>query len=283
MNGEQWAVNSGQLMVQGVKEEMKQNIETYKIWAPEGSKWADWAKPVLFAAIKGDQQFLGKGLASPQIKWISELQRDTVIIVDLPDKEGVEEGLALARLGWRPVPLYNGVNPKPGFAGIGVIDTQPFAVLEMQDLETALYQGGKLLQTIEIPLDAPPAFLLDSRRMYETGKLPGYYDNRWCVFPQDMPSADYLLKNNIKNIIVRSGRITDDLSHILLRYRDRGIDIFLCDGENPPAPAAVYKPSKFKSMAYRLSVMAGLRRNAAGGFGGRIPDPQSSTGVYHGG
>lgn len=91
---------------------MRDNIETYKIWAPNGALWTEWAKPVLFANTpKGSFE-----LQIPKLKWIAQTDYTTAIIVDLPGKEGVQEGLALARLGYRPVPLYNGVYGPNGAA-----------------------------------------------------------------------------------------------------------------------------------------------------------------------
>ena len=45
-----------------------------------------------------------------------------------------------------------------------------------------------------------------------------------------------------------------------------------------PIPLSVPKPSRFRSIFYRIAVLAGLRRNSAGGFGAVIPFPASTTG-----
>ncbi len=117
--------------------------------------------------------------------------------------------------------------------------------------------------------------MLDSKRMAGCGKKPGTYDNRWCVFPQDMPSAAFLLNAGIRRVIVRSARIHNDLSHILLRYQKEGIEIQLCTGQEIEK-ITVVKPSRFRSISYRFSVILGLTRNSAGGFGGMIPEPTQS-------
>jgi hypothetical protein len=108
-------------------------------------------------------------------------------------------------------------------------------------------------------------------------KQPGKYDNRWSVFPQDMPSAAFLSKRGIREVIVRSDRIQDDLAHILRRYQEQGIKISMCDGTEV-REITVSKPSRFKSLFYRFGVILGLRRNAAGGFGGIVPEPSSGGG-----
>jgi len=77
---------------------------------------------------------------------------------------------------------------------------------------------------------------------------------------------------------------TPDLDHILLRYQEQEIDIFVNYGDgNASEKIIISKPSKFKSLMYRASVWAKLRRNPAGGFGGIIPDPwEESSGSSSG-
>lgn len=252
---------------------MRSNLETYKIWAPDNALWTQWAKPVLF--IYQPKLYEDFEFNIPEIRWIlsvdSRVDSHTIIIVDLPGHTGVNEALALARLGYRPVPLYNGVS---------VPYSSP--IVEVDDIVKALYKGANELSTYYIPPDAPPVFMLDSNRMKGFGKQPGRYDNRWCVFPQDMPSAAFLLKEEFYKIIVRSDSIRNDLSHILYRYQDEGIDIYLCNGE-VVTKIPVVKPSEFKSLSYRFRVIWGLTRNATGGFGGRIPYPtqRRSFGMVH--
>jgi len=180
--------------------------------------------------------------------------------------------LALARLGYRPVPLYNGVSAN-------FLST----IVKVDDIVNALYKGADELSKYYIPSDAPPVFMLDSNRMTGFGKQPGKYDNRWCVFPQDMPSAAFLLKEGLCKVIVRSDSIQNDLSHILCRYQNEGIDIYICNGEEV-RKIPVVKPSKFKSLSYRFKAILGLTRNATGGFGGWIPEPtqSSSSGRFYG-
>lgn len=241
---------------------MRSNLETYKIWAPDNALWTQWAKPVLFMhQPKFDKDFK---LDIPEIDWIQGVDGRTLIIVDLPGHAGVCEALALARFGYRPVPVYNGVS-----------EQSSSTVVKVDDIVQALYEGADELSTYSIPPDAPPVFILDSNRMTGSGRIRGQYDNRWCVFPQDMPSAAFLSKEGFKKVIVRSVSIQNDLSHIIRRYQDEGIDIYLCNGEEI-RKMPVVKPSKFKSLSYRFMVICGLTRNAAGGFGGWIPEPTTS-------
>ncbi|NLU52725.1 MAG: hypothetical protein GXX10_07670 [Clostridiaceae bacterium] len=250
---------------------MSRNLETYKIWAPDNALWTQWAKPVLFFWEPGLVNYFK--LEIPEIKWIQSVDTHTMIIVDLPGSSGVSEALALARLGYRPVPLYNGVNSQT-----------ESTIVKVADIARALYKGADELSTYYIRSDAPPVFMLDSNRMSGRGKEPGKFDNRWCVFPQDMPSSAFLIRTGINKVIVRADSIQNDLSHILCRYQEAGIEIYLSkDEEIKKIP--VVKPSMFKSLSYRFKTILGLTRNAAGGFGGHIPEPtqSSSSGVrYHG-
>ena len=248
---------------------MINNLEIYKTWAPYDALWTQWAKPVLF--MHSPQELL-RELDIPELGWIQSVESQTMIIVDLPSKSSVVESMGLARLGYRPVPLYNGV------------DGRVFSmVVKVDEIAAALCYCAGILATYNIGPEAPPVFMLDSNRMNGSGKQPGTYDNRWCVFPQDMPSASFLINAGIRRIIVRSDRIQNDLSHILLRYQEEGIEIHLCTGEQIEK-ISVVKPSKFRSLSYRFSVILGLTRNGAGGFGDKIPEPtqSSSSGRYYG-
>jgi hypothetical protein len=250
---------------------LRDNLETYKIWAPDDALWTQWAKPVLF--IRPPGSIKNVKLDIPEIKWIQSVERRTMIIVDLPRHSGVAESLALARLGYRPVPLYNGVDG-PSFS----------VIVKVHDIVTALYKGADELINYNIRADAPPVFMLDSNRMSGSGKKPGTYDNRWCIFPQDMPSAAFLIKEGISRVIVRAESIQNDLSHILCRYQKEGIEIHFCSGE-AIKKIPITEPLNFKSLSYRFKVILGLTRNATGGFGSKIPEAtqSSSSGVrYYG-
>ncbi|MCL2799515.1 MAG: hypothetical protein FWD54_04510 [Endomicrobia bacterium] len=239
---------------------MLSNVEVYKIWAQDNALWTEWVKPVSFANMRR-KNF--EGLSIPKADWVLQSDRSAAIIVDLPGKDGVLEGLALAHIGYRPVPLYNGVR----------YYNASKMIVPVHEIEDALYNGAVELSGLRISLDAPPAFLLDSNRM--SGRvISGEYDNRWSIFPQDMPSASYLIGKGIRNVIVRTDIMRNDLEHILYKYQSLGITIYMDDGVIRRA-VKVSKPSKFRNLFYRFSVIMGLRRNPAGGFGGMVPEESS--------
>jgi len=209
--------------------------EAYKIWAPYGVKWTDWVRPVPF--ISADALICAERIYSfkvPVIDYINKKHDDTAVIVDTPGYEAIEEGLALARFGYRPIPLYNGTTEQNN--SIGLVDNSIIA--------TALRFGAAELAKLEIPDDAPPAFLLDSNRLHRYKMDISLFDNSWDIYPQDMPSAGYFINNRIKNIIIRSEKIHIDLSKILFGYQTKGLKIFFTNGYDSPKRVSVKKPKK---------------------------------------
>lgn len=250
---------------------MADSMTTYQIWAPDDALWTAWAKPVLFANPPAG--YPASSLEIPTLPHTTPFDRHTAFVVDLPYKQSVLEGLALARQGYRPVPLYNGVRgPRQGAMLVPVLD-----------IVFALFKGAEELEKCQLPPDAPPAFLLDANRMKGKSKQIGKFDNRWCVFPQDMPSATYLVKNGIEKVVVRTDEIANDLAHILCRYQEKGIKLLQWK-RSAMREVNISRPSRFKSLLYRYQTMSGLTRNAAGGFGAAIPEAvqSSSGGRYYG-
>lgn len=240
-------------------------IDLYRIWAPESSPWSLWAKPVLF-------NYTSNVGPAPSPTWPDSplrAQPDTALVLELPGERSVAAAIALAKNGWRPVPLFNCV---PG----------PRATVPWEPLIHQLALASDELSRISIPDDAPPVFLLDARRMRPTlSPVPGTFDNRWVVFPQDFPSGGFLKSRGINSVIVLSDGLLlqapNDLAHVLVRWKTAGLDISAASIDNPSsrAPMAVRRPSIFGSLFYRIGVALGLRRNSAGGFGGIVPQPSS--------
>ena len=247
--------------------------ELYKLWAPEASIWSNWAKPVLFADQRVDSQEPDD--AAPEdallVAWEPTADSRTAIILDLPGPVGVEYGLALSLRGFRPVPLYNGV---PG----------PSPIIAVEDIISALQTAADALAALRLPPDAPPVFLLDSRRLDGGGSVqPGLFDNRWYVFPQDFPSANFLLSHGIQSVVlgqIFATRPHEDLAHVLLRWQEAGIQILSCNiqSQAQPEPLQVQRPDKFRALWYRALALAGLQRNSTGGFGAVVPLPSSGGG-----
>ena len=112
---------------------------------------------------------------------------------------------------------------------------------------------------------------------------PGRFDNRWTVFPQDFPSANFLSSHGVRSAVLGQlfvGEPQRDLAHVLMRWQDAGIRILACDVQRdaPPEPIRITRPGQFRMLWYRALVIAGLRRNSAGGFGAVVPEPSQSSG-----
>lgn len=255
--------------------------EVYEVWAPAFDEWSPWVKPVLFAEIDD----VTAGIIPDQPAEESGLhcgvgaRRDTAIIVDLPGPQSLCAGFALAKEGYRPVPLYNTTSGSrqrlpPEKCVLGDVS----ALVEMLSRPLPEYVRSTIIG------NNPPALLIDSHRLRgERGPAPGMYDNRWVVFPQDFPSAAFLKSRGIVQAIViqeGSGQPAEDLAHVLLRWKEGGIALFVQDAAQTPAlmPLDVRRPRGFRSAIYCALALMGFRRNSAGGFGSVIPVPTQGGG-----
>src|SRR5262245_16154819 len=196
--------------------------ETWQIWAPPTSPWSLWAKPMLFAQMADSRSGFTPATAPlrqealPDLRWTVSVEAGTVLVVDLPESEVVLVGLALAADGFRPVPAFN-------------VCTGPSEVIPQKTIMQHLAAGADSLAGLALAENAPPAFLLDSNRM-KLAQLPqpGLFDNRWKVFPQDFPSAQFMLDRGIrKALLIQRGRRQpqEDLAHVLRSWQDAGLVI----------------------------------------------------------
>ena len=249
--------------------------DIYEVWAPASDEWSPWVKPVLFAEIDEAAVALAP-LQIPQESGLCchiESRRDTAVIVDLPGPQSLMAGFELAQDGYRPVPLYNTTSGRrQRVPPEKCVLTDVCAVVQMLCVPLPNYVQNAIVG------DNPPAFLLDSRRLKGQNKpAPGIYDNRWMVFPQDFPSAKFLHSRGISQVIVIQETLVpaEDLTHVLLRWKEGGIPVFMQDaGEKLSLrPAEIRRPSRFRWALYRALALMGLRRNSAGGFGSVVPIP----------
>lgn len=225
--------------------------EVYKIWAPTGKKWVDWVRPVPFMGIGQYQKAYGIiNRALPCIQFLEQAENNelnavlgingwekayleqTAIIVDMSGEESVGYGVALAKYGFRPIPVYNGTLEQSGSR----------ATVDNQSVGMALELMAKELQKIEIVDEAGPAFLLDKNRLNRYKLEDSVYDNSWDVYPQDLPSPDYLLEQGIESILVVGGRkISRDVKKILATHQKKGLKIYHTDGYERPKLQFVWK------------------------------------------
>jgi len=211
--------------------------DIFKIWAPSGARWIEWVKPVHFAAIDHkyeEQSNYVCNFTIPKIFYINDLKTDTAAILDLPGHDGIEEGLALAKLGFRPIPLYNGTNEQHG----------AMPLVDNRTIRKALIWGALELKDLKIADTALPVFLLDSNRAHGFRIDVSVFDNSWDLYGQDMPSPEYFLENGINKIIVRGEKIQKDLAKILYNYQKKGVSIFFTNGYEKPKEVSVKKPHR---------------------------------------
>jgi len=209
--------------------------DIFKKWTPIGSKWIEWVRPVPFAAIDNMAQANGAyHFTIPGIIYIKELKIDTAIILDIPGYDSIEEGLALAKLGYRPIPLFNGTDEQQG----------TMALVDNHMIKSALVWGALELEKLKIAKNAPPAFLLDSNRTHRFKMNVSVFDNSWDLYPQDIPSSEYFLKNGISQIIIRGDKIQKDLVKILYEFQKNGITLLFTNGYEYSKEVIIKKPSR---------------------------------------
>jgi len=242
----------------------------FDVWAPLESgpgAWSRWAKPILFHALVDEPVPAPVDAPPLAMPWAPAADGRTALVVDVPGARAVALGVALARLGWRPVPVFNGAPPP--------FDVRP--AVAVAPMIAALAQGAATLAGVTLPPTAPPAFLLDADRAGQGKPLPGEYDNRWIVLPQDLPSGDWLVAHGVREVLVVTGAAypSDDLAHALERWRRAGLGLLAVDPDvgAAPGPLAPRPPVHFRSLVYAFFARLGLSPNAAGAFGAVVPVP----------
>lgn len=215
--------------------------EAYKIWAGAAGVWAAWVRPVPFISpclncISYTNTISGG--VDCGIDYIDDAGADCAVILDLPSEKGVYEGLSLARTGkFRPVPLYNGCKAIDG----------TMELVDNREIENALLKAAEPLSAVNFAKDAAPVFLLDSYRTRRFKMNVSVFDNGWDIYPQDMPSGEFLISQGIKKILVRGLKLNKDLKAVLCKYQRVGIKIFFADSKVSPS-RIVFKKIKQKPL-----------------------------------
>lgn len=195
----------------------------------------DWVRPVPFIAINKDSRICEvSNFSIPNVNYIKEVQLDTAIIVDLDGNDSIKEGLGLAKIGFRPIPIYNGTNEQQG----------AMATVNNHAIEAGLIKGALELDKMNISYSAPPVFLLDSNRMNRFKMNLSIFDNSWDIYDQDIPTAEYFLKYGINKIIVRGDKIQKDLGKILYKFQKKNIQILFTNGYEEAKEIHIKKPPR---------------------------------------
>ena len=208
--------------------------EVFKKFAPEGTKWTEWVRPVPFVAIDKYNRKPISNWVDRKIIFIKKYEKDTAIFIDLPGTESIEFGIALADMGYRPIPLFNGTDEQVGSQ----------ATTDTYLIENCLINGYNKLKNINLEKDANPVFLLDSSRTNRYRARESIFDNSWDLYKQDIPTPSYFLENGINKIIVVGNKIQRDLRKIFFEFQKNGISFFLTDGYIIPKNIVLKKTVK---------------------------------------
>ena len=249
----------------------KGSERAFAAWTREHVIWSNWAKPVAFAMPELSPGAAAEPPSAPDVAALAFDPR-AAVIVDLPGPEAVATGLVLAERGWCPVPLFNGTSG-------------PSPAIDVDVISRALFASADRVARVPLPPDAPPAFLLDARRLEGAPVGPGKYDNRWVALPQDFPSGALLASRGIRSAVIvrRVGlSVRADLAHVLARWVDHGVRVRVLDVADGRMAddVRVPRPSRFRLAWYAAIALLGLRRSNIGGFGARVPEQTAHGGHF---
>lgn len=209
--------------------------EVYKIWAPSNNKWTSWVRPVPFVAIDYNFKiYQSDNFQISKIEDVKDLGKNSAIIIDLPGIESIEVGIEFAKLNFIPIPVYNGTMEQEG-----VLSTT-----DNKEIIYGLIKYARILKDIKVDDNAKPAFLLDSNRMNRYKFDSSVFDNSWDIYAQDLPSAEFLIKNDIEKVLIISNIIREDLRKILHKYQKKGIKVFLKKEYELPKLVKIKKPKQ---------------------------------------
>jgi hypothetical protein len=194
------------------------------------------------------------------------------LVIEMPGPLAVTMGLAVAEMGYRPVPLFNAC-PAPWVAGAPA----PAAV-DVDSIQAVLARGAGRLSSLPLPADAPPAFLLDAdRQKARMSLMPGVFDNRSVVFPTDFPSAAFLQSQGIMGVVLlreMDHGVLWDLVRALRGWERAGLPLRAWRLDRPGAPewTALPRFGFVFEWLRRLWAFLSLRRNPLGGYGALVEE-----------
>jgi hypothetical protein len=260
---------------------MMNNEEIFTAWAPDESPWSRWAKPILFAHLDLTSPHIPISEKATDVHWAPNPSEKMALVLDLPGAEGVLTGVSLATKGYRLVPLYNALPVPFGYSTVDLLTGKGIAAVDVLPTIAALRNSAEQMARLTLPLDAPPAFLLDSNRQGDGRKMePDEFDNRSISFATDFPSAHFLASQGIERVLLVQNKSLvpqSDLAHTLCRWQDQGVKIEALRLDIAARPEIIHiaRPSWFGAMFQRALASIGFRRAKSGGFGAWMPESSS--------
>jgi hypothetical protein len=254
--------------------------EIYRIWAPADAIWSPWVKPVLFAWAESAPLDSSKtpDISPDDVRYLPEASDRSVVIIELPGALSLLCGLELAKRGFRPVPLYNCIPGPAPQSQMSLGDGKIPVAVDVRAIISLIWHNSAQLKSLNLPVDAPPAFLLDSNRCptFLAGgddffdRSNKFFDNRWLIFSEDFPSTAFLRDRGLSHVtIVRQRRTARlDLRQILLAWREQGLalDLLAFPAREPSSPYIARELSFLNRMILRWS-QGGLLGDSKRGFG----------------
>jgi hypothetical protein len=209
------------------------------------------------------------GIGTVECPLLPDSRSGRCVVIDLPGLESVVCAMQLAERGFRPVPLYNATRGARG------------NLIDVTNMCAALAASAPKLRTLAIAADAPPAFMIDSRRL-DGSPEEDKYDNRWIVLPQDFPSARRLKESGIHTVmVVRRGQrlMQHDLRAVLRLWRKDGLEVLVYDTVQGTLTAPWFDLTWAAALSDHIQlVFHGLFVNSTGGFGGVVPSASQGGG-----
>ena len=202
--------------------------EALALWAPADSPWSPWTKPVLFSFLPEETPDAFPPVGHPP--WQVPFVADAALLVDLPGAEGLELGVDLARVGYRPIPLYNACPYPfpPDTFELPLPVARPLSTVNVVPILEALGRQTGRLREIVLPPAAPPAFLLDARRHHPALPAVGsLFDNRSVVRESDLPTAAFLRAHGLRQLVLvqLEPNLPHDLRVVLRGWQAGGLAV----------------------------------------------------------
>ena len=197
---------------------------------PKSQKWMPYFVPTLIQALQFEtlrgqltpifmpdmQEAYGRGQTIARDFLVNaENKAETAIIVDVPGRDSVALGAGLAEAGHLITTFDNFPHP------LGVTPSH-------EALGAMLYYAGEIeTKQASVQDDAPPVFLLDSKRLENYKDVDKQFDNRYLA---KIPSAQKLQELGIKSVLyVTPDRARqqerDDLNEDFVEYQSKGINV----------------------------------------------------------
>jgi len=249
--------------MESTKQSENDNRRAFQAWAPQDGAWSAWCKPALFVVPPADAVDEDRGSGDKiDLHWAPPADQGVGLVLDVPGHLAIDAGVELASRGYCPVPLFNGL---PG----------PSAVVPTLEMQRRLLAAVPVLEQIGRMrgTNGPPAFLLDSRRLGEARRIEvGMFDNRWLLFPQDVPSGERLRKEGVLEVIVLTNNRRGpecDLARICSSWDQCGVNVSVRMFADPNVTRrwAIVRHWNWIEEIRWLLLRARLCRSGTGAFG----------------